>query len=143
MQQTQNILESSRYDPLLNKFPPDDVRIFDAITVTLENTCLFGEIILHNPDVSYRVLDERQFGPEWKDIINWCIKYTRQFNDRIIDAKSQELLWLVEQEINPEKRSENFVNPYRAQSASKDPTKKKKKPKKLERGPRLVTRDEF
>lgn len=127
----------------MNEFPSQDARLFEAITVTLENTCLFGEIILRNPDISYRVLDARQLGPEWKDIINWCIKYTRQFNDRIVDSKSQELLWLFEQEINPEKRTENFINPYRMQSEPKETTKKKKKAKKLEKGPRMVLRDEF
>lgn len=109
----------------------------------MENTCLFGEIILHNPDISYRVLDSQLLGPNWKDLINWCIKYTRHFNDRIIDAKSQELLWLVDQEINPDKRTENFINPYRNAGQRKDTTKKKKKTKKIEKGPRMVTRDEF
>lgn len=109
----------------------------------MENTCLFGEIILHNPDISYRVLDSQLLGPDWKNLINWCIKYTRQFNDRIIDTKSQELLWLVEQEINPDKRNENFINPYRNSGEQKDTTKKKKKAKKIEKGPRMVTRDEF
>ncbi|XP_055326936.1 coiled-coil domain-containing protein 134-like [Sitodiplosis mosellana] len=143
LQQTKNIIQGGRYDPLVDKFPPQDVRLFDAITVTMENTCLFGEVILHNPDISYRVLDSQLLGPDWKDLINWCIKYTRKFNDRIIDVKSQELLWLVEQEINPEKRSENFTNPYRNAGQQKDTTKKKKKAKKIEKGPRMVTRDEF
>lgn len=129
---------------MADTFPPQDVRLFDAITVTLENTCLFGEIILHNPDISYRALESRQFGPDWRDLINWCIKYTRQYNDRIIDAKSQELLWLLEQEINPDKRTDNFINPYRSSSEPhQKPKKKKTKKKKLEKGPRMVTRDEL
>lgn len=127
---------------MVSKFPTQDARLLDAITVTLENTCLFGEIILHNPDISYRVLD----GPHWRELINWCIKFTRQFDDRILDSKSQELLWLAEQEINPEKRTENFINPYRSSKAdeSADAAKKKKKQtKKLPRGPQMVTRDEL
>lgn len=130
---------------MVNKFPTQDARLIDAITVTLENTCLFGEIILHNPDISYRVLESRQIGPDWRDLINWCIQFTRQFNDRILDAKSQELLWLVEQEINPEKRSEHFINPYRTvtHENSDAAKKRKKKAKKLPKGPQMVTRDEF
>lgn len=142
MQQTQHIIQNSQYDPLVDKFPPQDVRLFDAITVTLENTCLFGEVLLHNPDISYRMLESQQ-GPDWKDLINWCIKYARQFNGRIIDEKGKELLWLIDQEINPERRSDNFINPYRSSNVQKDTTKKKKKAKKLERGPRMVVRDEF
>lgn len=130
---------------MVNKFPTQDARLIDAITVTLENTCLFGEIILHNPDISYRVLESRSSGPDWRTLINWCIKFTRQFNDRILDEKSQELLWLVEQEINPERRTENFFNPYRAETNDKSDStkKKKKKAKKLPKGPQMITRDEF
>lgn len=145
LEETQSRLLASHYDPVVSKFPTQDARLIDAITVTLENTCLFGEIILHNPDISYRVLESRQIGPDWRDLINWCIKFTRHFNERILDAKSQELLWLAEQEINPEKRSENFINPYRNMGNEKvDVTKKKKKKaKKLPKGPQMVIRDEF
>lgn len=137
-------MQSNKYDPLVDKFPPQDIRVFDAVTVTLENTCLFGELLLHNPDISYRVFESQDEGIAWKDLINWCIKYARSFNDRILDAKSQELLWLVEQEINPEKRTENFINPYRISATeTSNNAKKKKKAKKIQRGPRMVTRDEF
>lgn len=128
---------------MASKFPTQDARLIDAITVTLENTCLFGEIILHNPDISYRVLESRPNGPDWRKLINWCIKFTRQFDDRILDTKSQELLWLAEQEINPAKRTENFINPYRNKADEKADAKKKKKTKKLPKGPQMVTRDEF
>lgn len=128
---------------MVDKFPTQDARLLDAITVTLENTCLFGELILHNPDISYRALELRRKETSWKELINWCIKFTRQFNDRIIDAKSQELLWLTEQEINPEKRTENFINPYRSTAEEKNSLKKKKTFKKLSKGPQMVTRDEF
>lgn len=128
---------------MVDKFPSQDARLLDALTITLENTCVFGELILHNPDMSYRILESQTNGPDWKELLNWCLKYTRQFNDRIIDAKSQELLWLTEQEINPEKRSNDFINPYRSRANNKDKTKKKKPVKKLPKGPQMVTRDEF
>lgn len=132
----------------MDKFPIQDSRLLDAVTVTLENTCLFGELLLHNPDISYRVLESRQIGSSWKDLINWGIKYTRLFKDRIVDAKSMVLLWLVDQEINPEKRTNDFTNPYRntieqQQQDSTEKKKTKKKVKKLPKGPRLVVRDEF
>lgn len=131
---------------MVDKFPTQDSRLLDAVTVTLENTCLFGELLLHNPDISYRVLESRQNVPPWKDLINWGIKYTRLFKDRIVDAKSMVLLFLAEQEINPEKRTDDFINPYRSTIEPKDSTPKKKikkKIKKLAKGPRMVVRDEF
>lgn len=137
---------------MIDAFPPKDQRLFDAITITLENTCTFGDIILHIPDISYRVLDapqskENEVIPsiDWRDLINWGIKYTRFFNERIIDSKTQELLFLVDQEINPDHRTPNFVNPYREKNdESKETESKKKKPnKKLSKEPRMVSRDEF
>lgn len=128
---------------MIDKFPSQDARLLDALTITLENTCVFGELILHNPDMSYRILESRKNGPAWKELLNWCLKYTRQFNDRIIDAKSQELLWLTEQEVNPEKRTDDFINPYRNKADTKDKAKKKKAATKRPKGPQMVTRDEF
>lgn len=130
---------------MVDKFPNQNTRLLDALTVTLENTCLFGEIILHVPDITYRALETRQNKnsiPFWKDLVNWCIKFTRHFNDRIIDAKSQQLLWLMEQEINIEKRTAEYTNPYRG-SSEKQSHKKEKKTKNIKKGPKLVARDEF
>lgn len=146
LQQTKSILQSAQYDPMVDKFPSNDVRLIDALTITLENVCLFGEIILHVPDISYRALESRQNTdstlPNWKDVVNWCIKYTRYFNDRIIDTKSQQLLWLMEQEINPEKRTANYTNPYRI-AVEKQSHKKDKKTKNIKKGPRLVDHSEL
>lgn len=128
---------------MVDEFPFKNAHLFEALTVTLENTCLFSELILHHPDISYRVLESRQDDSNWRDLINWCIKYTRQFNDRIIDSGTQKLLWLSEQEINPEKRTENYINPYRNTVQTKNNSMKKKQTKKLAKGPRMVSFDEL
>lgn len=136
---------------MADKFPAKDKRLISAITVTLENTCLFGEIILHVPDISYRILETRQKFPndqsisQWRDLINWCLKYSKYFFDRIVDAKGQQLLTLLDQEINPEKRSVDFVNPYRDSSHAGHAKNEhhKKPPKKLRKGPQLSRRDEL
>lgn len=131
---------------MVDKFPLNDVRLIDALTITFENTCLFGEIILHLPDISYRALESRQNAdstlPHWKDVVNWCIKYTRYFNDRIIDTESQQLLWLIEQEINPEKRTFDFENPYRIVT-EKQSHKKDKKTRSRTKGPQLIDHNEL
>lgn len=139
---TQQILTTQKFDPAADKFPTEDTQLVNAITVTLENACIFGEIMIHNPDISYRILESRKNKHKsyWKDLINWSIKYTRYFNDRIIDAKSQELLSLVEQEINPELRTANFINPYRDVNSKPEKLKTKKV---LKKGPQMVQRDEF
>lgn len=150
LSQTKKLLESSKYDPLADKFPSEDSHLVDAISVTLENTCLFGEMILHLPDMSYMILQrlksvQSPSDGEWRDLINWCHRYSRHFFDRIIDQNSQRLLTLLEQEINPSKRLPNFVNPYRASEAvaSEGKTgKSSSKPrKKLKKGPQMSRSD--
>lgn len=136
------MLTTQKFDPAADEFPTEDTQLVNAITLTLENACLFGEIVIHNPDISYRILEspKNKHKSYWKDLINWSIEFTRYFNDRIIDAKSQELLSLVEQEINPELRTDNFINPYRNVNSKPEKVKAKKV---LKKGPQMTQRDEF
>lgn len=142
--QTRKLLETSKYDAMVDRFPAEDKLLVEAISVTLENTCLFGEMILHHPDMSYLILQRSRDG-EWRHLINWCLKFARHFYGRIIDENAQILLSLMEQEINPEQRSPNFVNPYRKAKeppgAEPKPTAKPKK--KLKKGPQMSQRNEL
>lgn len=110
-------------------------------------------MILYFPDISYRVLHSRHEPKpsisskvHWRDLINWCLSYAENFYDRIIDSKSRQLLLLANQEINPEKRTPEFVNPYR-DLEDRERIKnehKKKPPKKLKKGPQMAGgRDEL
>lgn len=146
LQETRNIIEISKFDATIDKFPAKNKRLNEAITVTLDNICLFGEIILHFPDMSYRVLraidanSDASSGVPWRDLINWSVEYAAHFYDRIIDPKGQQLLSLLDQEINPERRTDDYINPYRSVDSAAFSTKDqhKKKPKKvLKKGPQL------
>lgn len=136
---------------MVDKFPVKDKPLIDAISVTLDNICLFGEIILHFPDISYRALEssysasDDESSVQWRDLINWCLKYSKYFYERIIDVKGQQLLSLLDQEINPERRTDDYINPYRnADSVTQSKNEHKKKPpKKLKRGPQLSTHNEL
>lgn len=136
---------------MVDKFPAKDRRLNDAIAVTLDNICLFGEIILHFPDISYRALESNYANSDdatnvqWRELVNWCLKYSKYFYERIIDAKGQQLLSLLDQEINPDRRTEDYVNPYRKSDALEQSKRehKKKAPKKLHRGPRLNAHNEL
>lgn len=71
---------------------------------------------------------------EWRKILNWAVQFTLSVQD-VIDAKTVKMLSLVDQEINIEKRTANYINPYREiQPAPKKRTKEKKK---LKKGPQL------
>lgn len=103
------------------------------------------------PDISQRILETREQQQNdktilhWRDLISWCLKYSKYFYDRIIDAKGQQLLSLLDQEINPEKRTADFINPYRDRSDEERVKNlhNKKKTKKLKKGPRLSQHDEL
>lgn len=133
------------FDPAVDEFPAHNAKLVGAIAVVLENTCLLGEILLHMPDMSYRVLNalESKLEINWKDLMNWCLEQTTHFNDRILDKNSQALISLVNQEINPERRTADFINPYRIGNDMPKSPKKKKTTKTVKRGPQMVSRDEF
>lgn len=135
----------STYDPVTETIPKhSDTQ--SAIISIIENTCNFGDLILRHPDISDRILqskyEPRPGGPRkhhWRDTINWCLQYTKYFYGRIVDEKNQEHLALTYLEINPDKRPENYSNPYRdvEDREREKRLKQKKPPKKLKKGPQL------
>ncbi|XP_019542923.3 coiled-coil domain-containing protein 134 [Aedes albopictus] len=116
-------------------FPKDTDQV-EALARFLENTCFFGELILHLPDISYRILKTLD---DWRKLAIESLLFTRTFVN-ILDQKSLELLGLLEQEIDESKRSDSYVNPYRTgEEASNSPKTKptKKKKANLKKGPKL------
>ncbi|XP_050070979.1 coiled-coil domain-containing protein 134-like [Anopheles maculipalpis] len=108
--------------------------LINALAQFLENTCLFGEMVLHFPDMSYRILKNVS---DWRTLMTDALNYTKAFV-QILDEKSIEMLSLLNQEINEDQRTPEYVNPYRETAqpteTKRDKTKKKSKPKK---GPAL------
>ncbi|ETN63046.1 hypothetical protein AND_005254 [Anopheles darlingi] len=115
---------------------PKDQELITALAQFLENTCLFGEIVLHFPDMSYRILKNVT---DWRELMTQALDYTKAFN-HILDDKSIELLGLLNQEINVDQRTDEYVNPYReVETVATEPPKKKKKDKaKPKKGPSLT-----
>lgn len=114
---------------------PKNPELVDSLARYLENTCFFGELVLHFPDMSYRILK----GVEgWRDLLIRALEYTRSFVN-VLDQKSLELLGLLEQEIDEGKRTDSYVNPYRerANDSPKSKETKKKKKASIKKGPQL------
>ncbi|KAG4070659.1 hypothetical protein HA402_013579 [Bradysia odoriphaga] len=111
---------------------PKASNMVDALTLVVENTCLIGDLILHMPDLSDKILAKDN---DWKETLNWAVQFTVGVQD-VIDPKTLKMLSLVDQEINVEKRTSNYINPYRKteQPSAKKRTKEKKK---LKKGPQL------
>lgn len=125
-------LEAIEFKPKFEDFP-EDPETADALAFLLENICLAGDIILHFPDMSLRIL--RNF-PNWRQILTWCIMFTKQV-DHIIDDLTLKMLDLFNQEINEDERSDDYVNPYRELSKKTVTTKPRRTRPKIKRGPRL------
>ncbi|KAL1403354.1 hypothetical protein pipiens_005703 [Culex pipiens pipiens] len=114
---------------------PKNPELVDSLARYLENTCFFGELVLHFPDMSYRILK----GVDgWRDLLIRALEYTRSFVN-ILDQKSLEMLGLLEQEIDEGNRTDSYVNPYRerANESSKSKETKKKKKANIKKGPQL------
>lgn len=108
--------------------------LIDAFTLVVENTCLIGDLILHMPDMSEKVLSKDK---QWKETLNWAIQFTSSVQD-VLDGTTEKMLSLVDQEINIEKRTEDYINPYRDKAETPAATKKRsKEKKKLKKGPQL------
>lgn len=87
------------------------------------------------PDISYKILKKQS---DWKELLNFSLNFVKHFYSQIVDKKSQKMLSLFDQEINPQKRTENYQNPY--YSTTEKPTQKQggTKPKKaIRKGPQL------
>ncbi|XP_055639178.1 coiled-coil domain-containing protein 134-like [Toxorhynchites rutilus septentrionalis] len=112
---------------------PKNHTVMELMALYIENTCFFGELILHMPKISYRIL---KTVTGWRELVLEALRYTRTFVN-IVDSKSMELLDLTEQEIDISKRLPYFINPYRDHRTAGLRTKRRKK-LKLKKGPHLT-----
>lgn len=112
---------------------PSSPREFKGIATVLENICIVGELVLHFPEISYRILEELS---GWRTKVEFAGTIVEHYK-HVFDQSTVEMLDLFDQEINPEKRTEDFVNPYSSDDGA-GPTKKPKKERKvIKKGPAL------
>lgn len=111
-----------------------------ALSSILENTALFGDIILHLPDITHRILRTQ---PGWNSTIHWSLSFVNQTR-HLLNKSTITMFRLVEQELNITERDPGYFNPYRsvvhAGQREKDLAKKKKSAKKEKRkkGPQIA-----
>lgn len=123
-------------------FPTEKSELEDLGNV-LENTALFGDILLRLPDITYKVYSKSK---EWELLARWSVSFCNE--TQIYDETDSKLLYLMAQELRLVPRDPNFVNPYRNVAQKEDlknekgkheetSKKNKKKKDKKKRGPRL------
>lgn len=137
---SKTLIESVDFNPE-DRLLPRNVTIQSAISTTLENTALFGDILLHFPLITHRVLKTQK---EWNPVINWSLGFTNRAK-HLLDAETLTIVNLAAQELNIIEREPGYVNPYwqstGSQDADEDKKKKKKPKKKVQRGPRITKTD--
>jgi len=123
-------------------FPTDQAHL-EALANILENTALFGDILLRLPDITYKVYSKSK---EWELLARWSVSFCNE--TQVYDETDSKLLNLMAQELRLVPRDPNYINPYR-KSANKEEMKteknkqedvskkSKKKKEKKKRGPRL------
>lgn len=134
-------LESSGYIPGVSSFPNDEETKI-ALALVLENTALFGEIVLRLPDIAVRIM---RLHRDWTLIYQWCLTFLHE-DHYLIDKATLKLMDLVQQELNYTTRKPDYHNPYRVISknhvkyssqVNNNGTALKKERKKFHKGPIL------
>ncbi|CAL7945392.1 unnamed protein product [Xylocopa violacea] len=133
------LIEDGGFNPY-NRSLPQNITIQSAISTTLENTALFGDILLHLPHITHRILKTKQ---KWNPTINWSLNFTYRMK-HLLDNDTFSRIYLASQELNIIKREQKYFNPYwqpvESQRRDKRETKKKKsmKKEKTMRGPQMT-----
>lgn len=130
------LIESSSFISDTSIFPSDE-KTRTVLSSILENTCLFGEIVLRYPDTAEKLLRSNH---EWDELLQWCIALCNQVK-HLLGKNTLIMLRLVSQELNHVERDQNYINPYRKQMRLETVPvvqKDKRKKKEVKRGPRFV-----
>jgi hypothetical protein len=111
-----------------------------ALSSILESTALFGDIVLHLPNITHRILKTQQ---KWNFTIHWSLNFINQTR-HLLDKSTITMIHLVEQELNITERDPSYFNPYRSSTGSisktENTTTKKKSAKrdKRKKGPQIA-----
>lgn len=123
---------------------PENETIRESMSKVLENTAMFGDLVLRLPDIVHSIYDRKK---EWQITMTWAVWFANESG--IFAGANAKLLHLMSQEINLIPQEENYQNPFREEeilkSGTEEETKetkkkqkqKKKKEKDKKKGPRL------
>ncbi|XP_032671635.1 coiled-coil domain-containing protein 134-like [Odontomachus brunneus] len=146
IESSKSVIEKAAFVPNNSSFP-EDTNVKEALSNILENTALFGDIILHLPDISHRILKAQQ---SLNSTIHWSLNFANRTR-YLLDKSTITMIHLVEQELNITERDPNYFNRYRSaahvderedDSKATTATKKKKKQSakrdKRKKGPQIA-----
>lgn len=120
---------------------PTNETIRESMSKILENTALFGDLILRMPNVVHDFYDKNR---DWHMMLRWAYDFSLQ--STVFEGPHEKLLSLMAQEADIIPKSPNYVNHFvEVQKDDKDKIAvsminkkpKEKKAKKIPRGPRM------
>ncbi|KAK8725756.1 hypothetical protein OTU49_010464 [Cherax quadricarinatus] len=137
--QNQVTLREAGYIPGMDF--PEDEKVRDALSQTLENTAFMGELLLHLPDIMHSLLRDHK---PWQLVFTWGAFFATQ--SKFLDKNTNKFIHLVSQELGIVEKDVRYTNPYSQSArhevhgastpANQSPTSKAKK-KKFRKGPQL------
>ncbi|KYN02698.1 hypothetical protein ALC62_06498 [Cyphomyrmex costatus] len=140
IESSKSVLEKAGFLQHNSSFP-EDTNVKDALSSILENIALFGDIILHLPDITHRILRTQ---PGWNSTLHWSLNFANQTR-YLLNKSTITMFRLVEQELNITERDPAYLNPYRsaAHAGQREDSIKKKSAKKEKRkkGPQITKID--
>lgn len=119
---------------------PTNETVRESMSKVLENTALFGDMVLRMPTAVHEFYDKNR---EWQLLLAWSYGFCNE--SAVFEGPHQMMLNLMGQEVNLIRRSPDYFNPFLADEDAQEkvpvsvmPKKtKEKKTKKLQRGPRM------
>ncbi|XP_075430134.1 coiled-coil domain-containing protein 134 isoform X2 [Ascaphus truei] len=128
---------------------PEDEKIKDAYSHTVENSAFFGDVVLRFPKIVHHYFDRNS---NWNNLIRWGIGFcnlSRIFEDGL----HSQLLGLMSQELGISEKSPDYRNPFKTENMEFFPNtdafqkalreeekrrKKEEKRKEIRKGPRIT-----
>ncbi|KAL8589900.1 hypothetical protein ACOMHN_023987 [Nucella lapillus] len=122
-----------------DEFPLNET-IRESMSKVLENTALFGDMLLRMPQAVHEFYDKNR---EWQLLMSWAYTFSNQ--STVFEGPNKAMLNLLAQESGMIPKSPNYVNPFLAseeESKHKVPVdvvarKERQKKAKIPRGPRM------
>ncbi|XP_063796512.1 coiled-coil domain-containing protein 134 [Pseudophryne corroboree] len=128
---------------------PEDEKIKDAYSHTVENSAFFGDVVLRFPKIVHHYFDQNS---NWNNLIRWGIGFCN-LSGIFDDGPHSQLLGLMSQELGISEKSPDYRNPFKTdnmeflpntdafQKALREEEKRRRKEEKrkeIRKGPRIT-----
>ncbi|KAM9325586.1 coiled-coil domain-containing protein 134 [Gastrophryne carolinensis] len=128
---------------------PEDEKIKDAYSHTVENSAFFGDVVLRFPKIVHHYFDRNS---NWNNLIRWGIGFCN-LSGIFSDGPHSQLLGLMSQELGISEKSPDYRNPFKTDNmeflsnadafkkALREEEKRRRKEEKrkeIRKGPRIT-----